>query len=166
MLRLRPLLAAAAGACLLGGSALAGTVDLTSGASPYALPDSEQYRAQFEAFQAELGLSIEQQAIIGEILADYGARLEPLFRQGADAAWSIMKVAPRDPDYSLDTEAAAQAAAQASAGIVRLISEMRSAVHSVMTEEQIATLDRLIKERREAWRAKLAERKAAAEAAE
>ena len=161
----RPL-AAIGLAMLLAGPATAETPDLTSGASPYGMPGSEAHRAQFEAFLAEMQLSIEQQAIIGEILADYGARLEPLFQQGAETAWSIMNVAPRDPEYSVDTETAAQSAAETAANIVRTISEMRSAIHSVMTEEQIATLDRLIEEQREAMRAKMAEKKAAAESSE
>jgi nitrogen regulatory protein PII-like uncharacterized protein len=166
MLSVKRLLAAIAVAVLLAGPVIAETTDMTSGASTYGMPDNEALRAQFEAFQAELQLSIEQQAIIAEILADYGARLEPLFRQGAETAWSIMNVAPRDPEYSLDTETAAQSAAETAAGIVRTISEMRSAIHSVMTEEQIATLDRLIEEKRAEMRAKIAEKKAAAESVE
>jgi len=150
----------------LTGPGLAEPTDLTSGASPYGMPGNEELRAHFEAFQAEMQLSIEQQAIIGEIMADYGARLEPLLRQGAETAWSIMNVAPRDPEYSLDTETAAQSAAETSANIVRVISQMRSAVHSVLTEDQITTLDRLIEERRAEMRAKIAEKKAAAEPAE
>lgn len=160
------LLAAAVAVALLAGPAAAEKTDMISGASPYAMPGGEAHRAQYEAFVAEMQLSIEQQAIIGEILADYGARLEPLFRQGAETAWSIMEVAPRDPEYSVDTEAAAQSAAETAAAIVRTISQMRSALHSVMTEEQIATLDRLIEERRQEMRAKLAEKKAAGETAE
>jgi hypothetical protein len=166
MTTVKQLLAASGLAVLLAGPASAETADLTSGASPYAMAGNDAFRAQFEAFQAEMQLSIEQQAIIGEILADYGARLEPLFRQGAETAWSIMNVAPRDPEYSVDTETAAQSAAETAANIVRTISEMRSAIHSVMTVEQIATLDRLIAEKRDEMRAKMAERKAAGESAE
>ena len=166
LLTVKRLLTAIGAAVLMVGPVMAEPTDLTSAASPYAMAGSEAHRAQFEAFQAEMQLSIEQQAIIGEILADYGARLEPLFRQGAETAWSIMNVAPRDPEYSLDTETAAQSAAETAANIVRTISQMRSAVHSVLTDEQIATLDRLIEEQREAMRAKMAEKKAAAEAVE
>ena len=82
--------------------------------------------------------------------ADYGQRLQPLFERGAETAWSIMRVAPKDPDYSLDTERAAQAAAETAAEIVRQLSELRSAIYSIMTAEQIATLERLMEERRQA----------------
>jgi len=162
MITFKRFLAASGLALLLAGPASAESPDLTSAASPYAMAGNEAFRAHFEALQAEMQLSIEQQAIIGEILADYGARLEPLFRQGAETAWSIMNVAPRDPEYSVDTETAAQSAAETAAGIVRTISEMRSAIHSVMTAEQIATLDRLIEEKHTEMRAKMAEKKAAA----
>lgn len=155
---LMPLLSVAA---LLAGPVVAQTdTDLTSGASAYAQPGSQAGREMFNQWQAELQLSIEQQAIIAEILADYGSRLEPLLRSAADTAWSIMNVAPRDPDYSVDTETAAQAAAQTAGAMVRVISEMRSAVHSVLTSEQIDTLDRLIETQRAELRAKMAAKQA------
>lgn len=155
---LLPLLAVAA---LLAGPVLAQSdTDFTSGASAYGLPESQAAREMFNQWQAELQLSIEQQAIIAEILADYGSRLEPLLRSAAETAWSIMSVAPRDPDYSVDTETAAQAAAQTAADMVRVISQMRSAVHSVLSSEQIDTLDRLIEAQRAELRAKMAAKQA------
>jgi hypothetical protein len=156
-----PILVAGA-LCSGPAAATEGTdADLVSSASPYAHSLPEAQAEQLRQWQAELNLSIEQQAVIGEILADYAARLRPLFQQGAETAWSIMNVAPRDPDYTVDTEAAAQAAAETAAQIVRTVSLMRNAIHSVMTVEQIATLERLIEEQRAAIRARIAEREAA-----
>lgn len=140
-------------ACLATGPALAQDTELVTGASPYAdmagLAEGKHAEAMAQ-WRDELGLSPEQQAVMGEIFMDYGTRLRPLFERGAATAWSIMNVAPKDPDYSLDTERAAQAAAETAAEIVRLLSEMRSAINSIMTAEQIATLERLIEERRQA----------------
>lgn len=142
---------------LLAGIASAEEADVVTSASPWSGTHgslSEEDKALMEARLAEwrdaLALSPEQQAVMAEILADYGARLQPLFERGADTAWSIMKVAPKDPDYSLDTERAAQAAAETAAETVRVISEMRSAIYSIMTAEQIATLEQLLEERRQA----------------
>jgi Spy/CpxP family protein refolding chaperone len=138
--------------------ALAAETDTVTGASPYGfspgdwpgLADSEQ-AALMAAWRDELQLSPEQQAVMAEIFMDYGSRLRPLFERGLATAWSIMNVAPKDPDYSLDTEQAAQAAAETAAEIVRTVSEMRSAVNSIMTAEQVATLEALIDERRQRW---------------
>ncbi len=44
--------------------------------------------------------------------------------------------------------------------MVRVISQMRSAVHSVLTSEQIDTLDRLIETQRAELRAKMAAKQA------
>jgi Spy/CpxP family protein refolding chaperone len=129
------------------------TTDTVSAASPYAFADG-QHAEEMARWRDALNLSPEQQAIMAEIVMDYGARLRPLFERGADTAWSIMNVAPKDPDYSIDTERAAQAAAETAAEIVRVISEFRSAMHSVMTAEQIATLDALLEEWRQRWREK------------
>lgn len=144
------------------------TADAVSAASPYAAGSSPEQSALLERWRTELGLSIEQQAIIGEIVADYGARLQPLFQRGAETVWSILNVAPKDPQYTLDTEQAAQAAAETAGQIVRQVSQLRSAVHSVLTQEQIETLDRLIEEQRAELEQKKAERAAgkAAESAE
>lgn len=141
--------------------AAAQNTDAVSAASPYATGASPEQAAMLERWRTELGLSIEQQAIIGEIIADYGTRLQPLFLRGAETVWSILNVAPKDPDYTLDTEQAAQAAAETAAQIVRQVSQLRSAVHSVLTQEQIATLDRLIEEQRAELERKKAERAAA-----
>ena len=140
----------------------AADTDTVSSASPYSAPyagwpgladgEAEQEMARW---RDELNLSPEQLAIMAEIIADYGARLHPLFERGAETAWSIMNVAPRDPDYTVDTERAAQAAAETAAAIVRQMSELRSAINSIMTAEQIATLEQLMAERRQQWREKL-----------
>ena len=161
---------------LLGASLHAQDLDVVTGASEWTSGHPEisaEDRAKLEAQLAEwrdaLNLSTEQQAIMAEIVADYGTRLKPLFERGAEIAWSVMNVAPKDPDYSLDTEQAAQAAAETAAEIVRVMSEMRSAVYSIMTAEQIATLESLVEERRqalaEAKQAKQAEQDAAETAA-
>lgn len=153
-------------AMLPAGLSFAADTDAVSAASPrMAWPMDPAQWAGAEGPHAEavarwrdeLGLSVEQQAIMGEIVADYANRLRPLVRQGLETGWSIVNIAPMDPEYTTDTETAAQSAAQTAAGIVRLLSEMRSAVQSVMTPEQIATLDRLLTEERERWRSKLAE---------
>jgi len=145
----------------------AAETDVVSGASPYGMPPGDWSGfADGEAGQAmarwrdELNLSTEQLAIMAEIIADYGNRLRPLFADGAATAWSIMNVAPRDPDYTVDTERAAQAAAETAAAIVRQMSELRSAINSIMTTEQIATLERLMEESRLALEAKHAARNA------
>ncbi len=145
---------------LVGSNTFAAPPDRISGASPYAGSHSSPHAMApagpnsefFNKWRDELGLSVEQQGVIAEIFADYGQRLRPLLERGAETAWSIMNVAPINPEYTVDTEAAAQAAAETAADLVRIASEMRSAVHSVMTAEQIATLDRLIEESRVAWR--------------
>ena len=150
-------------------------VDAMSGASPWtgghaemSAEDKAKLEAQLAEWRDELALSPEQQAIMAEIVADYGSRLKPQFEVGAETAWSIMQVAPKDPDYSLDTERAAQAAAETAAEVVRVMSEMRSAIYSIMTTDQIATLERLMEERRQAIeaakQAKQAEQEAAASA--
>jgi hypothetical protein len=144
----------------LPAPASAQTTDAVSAASPYAMGASPEQSAMLERWRTELGLSIEQQAIIGEIVADYGARLQPLFQRGAETVWSVLNVAPKDPEYTLDTEQAAQAAAETAAQIVRQVSQLRSAVHSVLTQAQIDTLDRLIEEQR----VELAKKKAELEA--
>lgn len=169
----RILLPAVTACFLLAGPLAAEETDAITGASPWASGHSgfsDEDKAKLEAQLAEwrdaLGLSPEQQAVMAEIVADYGSRLRPLFERGADTAWSIMNVAPKDPDYSLDTEQAAQAAAETAAEIVRQMSELRSAIYSVMTAEQIATLEGLIEERREALRQAKEQAKAAQEQAE
>ncbi len=154
-----------AGLFFVGSNIFAAPPDRVSAASPYSGSHSSAQAITpggpnsefFNKWRDELGLSVEQQGVIAEILADYGQRLRPLFQRGAETVWSIMNVAPINPEYTVDTEAAAQAAAETAADIVRIASEMRSAVHSVMTAEQIATLDRLIEESRSAWRERAAQ---------
>jgi len=158
---------------LAGGLSLAAETDTVSGASPYsgshadmaALAEGRQ-QEMLAQWRDQLNLSTEQQAIMAEIVMDYGTRLRPLFEHGANTVWSIMNVAPKDPDYSLDTERAAQAAAESAAEIVRQVSEMRSAINSIMTAEQIATLEGLIEEQRQQWRERAAARAAQDAAAE
>ncbi len=150
--------------------------DAVTGASPYATGHADM-SALAEGRHAEwvarwrdtLNLSPEQQAVMAEILMDYGARLRPLFERGADTVWSIMNVAPKDPDYSLDTERSAQAAAETAAEVVRVVSEMRSAINSIMTAEQVAAMESLIEAQRQEWRDRAAEhaaQKSAEETAE
>lgn len=139
--------------------------DTVSAASPYAHADMSaladgKHDEWVARWRDELNLSPEQQAIMAEILMDYGTRLRPLFERGANTVWSIMNVAPKDPDYSLDTEQAAQAAAETAAEVVRVVSEMRSAIHSIMTAEQMAAMDSLIEAQRQQWRERAAEREA------
>lgn len=162
----RYVLAVVVASCVAVSVALAEETDTTSAASPYsgthggdlsALADG-QHDELVARWRDQLNLSPEQQAVMAEILMDYGARLRPLFEQGANTVWSIMNVAPKDPDYSLDTERAAQAAAETAAEVVRVVSEMRSAINSIMTAEQIAALESLIEEQRQQWRERAAAR--------
>lgn len=154
---------------VLAGPAAADETDAVTAASPWATAhgafsaaDKAGHEARMAEWREALNLSPEQQAVMAEIFMDYGARLRPLFERGADTAYSIMKVAPKDPGYSLDTERAAQAAADTAADIVRVMSEMRSAINSIMTAEQIETLEGLIEQQRQ----KAAEAKAAKAAEE
>lgn len=133
----------------LGGHmAAAQEADMVTGASPVPPPHVTEMMTRW---QDELGLSIEQQAVIADIMRDYGPRMRELAKLGLAAGWSVMEVAPRDPEYTIDTDRASQAAAEAAAEFVRTASEMRSALYSVMTEEQIATLERLVQEGRDHW---------------
>jgi hypothetical protein len=100
----------------------------------------------------ELDLRIEQQAVLGDIARDYGQRLAALAKQGAEVGWSVLDVSPKNPQFSIDTEIAAQAAAEAAAQWVRTMAEFRNAVYSVLSPQQIELLEAKLEARREAWR--------------
>jgi Spy/CpxP family protein refolding chaperone len=153
----------AVSALWLGGQmALAQEEDAVTGASPVWPADGSgmhdfaagAHGDRFTRWTEELGLSIEQQAVMADIVRDYAPRLGEQVKQGIEAAWSVMEVAEDYPEYTTDTEAASQAAAEAAGELVRIASEMRSAFYSVMTREQIAKLESLIQERREHWQQK------------
>ena len=137
---------------LYGGLAAAQETDVVTGASPVYPPHvAGAHGDAMTRWNEELGLSIEQQAVIADIMRDYGPRIRELMKRGMETSWSIMEVAPHDPEYTIDTETASQAAAETAAELVRVVSEMRSAIHSIMTQEQITTLDNMIQERRQRW---------------
>ena len=137
---------------LNSGWAAAQDTDLVTGASPVYPPHvASAHGDVMTRWNEELGLSIEQQAVIADIMRDYAPRIRELMERGSETVWSIMEVAPYDPEYTVDTERASQAAAETAAELVRVASEMRSALHSIMTQEQISTLDNLIQERRQRW---------------
>jgi Spy/CpxP family protein refolding chaperone len=147
----------------LGGQvALAQEEDAVTGASPVWPTDGSgmhdfaagAHGDRFAQWTEELGLSIEQQAVMADIVRDYAPRLGEQVKQGIEASWSVMEVAEDYPEYTTDTEAASQAAAEAAGEFVRIASEMRSAIYSVMTREQISKLESLIQERREHWEQK------------
>ena len=133
---------------------LAQETDAVSGASPYGdKPTRAEVRERIMTrLNEELGLSIEQQAVLADILRDYAPRIAAITKDGIEVGWSIIDVAPKNPQYSVDTEAAAQAAAEAAAEWVRTVTEMRNAVYSILTQEQIGILESRWQERREAWR--------------
>lgn len=147
----------------LGGQmAVAQEEDVVTAASPVWPADGSgmhDYAAgahgdRFAQWAEELGLSIEQQAVMADIVRDYAPRIREQVKLGMEAAWSVMEIAEDYPEYTTDTEAASQTAAEAAAAFVRVASEMRSAFYSVMTREQIEKLESLIQERRELWQQK------------
>ncbi len=142
-------------ALLAAHPARAEDVDTVSGASTHAHGDpaarAETQERLMTRLKEELGLSIEQQAVLADILRDYGPRIAVIMKQGAQIGWSVMDVAPKNPQYAIDTEATAQAAAEAAGQWVRTMAELRNAVYSILTQEQIATLEARIAARREAW---------------
>jgi Spy/CpxP family protein refolding chaperone len=103
----------------------------------------------------ELDLRIEQQAVLGDIARDYGQRLAVLAKQGAEIGWSVLDVSPKNPQFAVDTEIAAQAAAEAAAQWVRTMTEFRNAVFSVLTREQIDLLEAKLQARRDAWQERM-----------
>lgn len=139
--------------------AFAEETDAVSGASPYGAHDpasrAELRERLMTRLKEELALSIEQQAVLADILRDYGPRLAALMKQGVEIGWSVMDVAPKNPQYAIDTEATAQAAAEAAGQWVRTVAELRNAVYSILTQEQIATLEARIQERRQAWQERM-----------
>ena len=127
-------------AILASQGAVAQETDAVSGASPYTdnkPTAAEVHERVMQRLTEELGLSIEQQAVLADIVRDYGPRIATIMRNGVEIGWSIMDVAPKNPQYTVDTEAAAQAAATAAADWVRTVTEMRNAVYSILTQEQI-----------------------------
>jgi Spy/CpxP family protein refolding chaperone len=100
----------------------------------------------------ELDLRIEQQAVLADIGRDYGQRLAALAKQGAEIGWSVLDVSPKNPQFAIDTEIAAQAAAEAAGQWVRTLTEFRNAVYSVLSREQIELLEAKLAVRRDAWR--------------
>ena len=140
---------------LIAGSLAAADVDSVSGASPYAHGSPADRKAAAERLAArlteELSLSIEQQAVLADIARDYGPQLAEITRDGLEVAWSVMDVARKNPQYGVDTEIAAQAAADAAARWVRTMAEMRNAVYSILTPQQIEQIETRMAERREAW---------------
>ncbi len=130
---------------------LAELEDGVGGTSSYAYGDATALERLLARLQEDLGLSIEQQAVLADILKDYGPRLKTITRQGIAVAWSLMDVAPKNPQYSSDTEAAAQAAAEAAAEWVRTVTEMRNAIYSILSPDQITLIESRLAERRQAW---------------
>jgi len=120
---------------------------------PAALAD---LREQLTARLVEdLDLRIEQQAVLADIAADFGPRIAALMNTGADIGWSVLDVAPKNPQYSIDTDIAAQAAAEAAAEWVRTLTEFRNAVYSILSAQQIEQLEARLRARRDAWQEQL-----------
>ena len=144
------------GLVLAAHSSLAQETDAVSDTSPYAWHHDAAARAELRErlmtrLNEELELSIEQQAVMADILRDYGPRMAALMKRGVEIGWSVMDAAQENPQYAIDTEATAQAAAEAAAEWVRTVTEMRNAVFSILTQGQIATIQARVEERREAW---------------
>jgi len=88
----------------------------------------------------ELDLTPEQQATVKDIFASARPRLHALHEQMRDVRESLIDTNPDDPDYSTIVNQASQKSGELASDLVREMSQVRTEVHAVLTDEQKAKL--------------------------
>jgi Spy/CpxP family protein refolding chaperone len=88
----------------------------------------------------ELDLTPEQQATVKDIFESARPRLRALHQQMRDVRESLIDTNPDDPDYSTIVNQASQKSGELASDLVREMSQVRTQVHAVLTDEQKARL--------------------------
>jgi Spy/CpxP family protein refolding chaperone len=99
----------------------------------------------------DLQLTGEQRQSIQAIFERYRTRGWDLAQRGQGIREQLMGVAPDAPGYAAAVDAASQASAALAADGVRLLSDMRTELYGVLTDEQRARLKEKASKERDRW---------------
>jgi len=112
----------------------------------------------------QLDLSPEQKETVKGIFTSAKPRLTALHEEMRDVRESLMDTSPDAADYSTVVDAASQKSGELASQIVLEMSQIRTQVHSVLTEEQKAQLPEIraeMKQRMEQRHERMRDKKAA-----
>jgi Spy/CpxP family protein refolding chaperone len=83
-----------------------------------------------------LDLTPEQREAVNSLMETYRPRLKTLRDSGRETRRVLMNTTPDDPDYSTVVAQASQEAGENASAMVLVASELRTAVHGLLTVEQ------------------------------
>lgn len=113
--------------------------------------DSAGTTGPWTARLESLGVTAEQRLAIQQVALRYRDRGLVLAQRGSAIREQWMSVAPDDPGYPQATEDAAATAADLAADGLRLLAEMRSEMHALLTPEQRQQMKEQAQKERQRW---------------
>ncbi|HSN72824.1 MAG TPA: Spy/CpxP family protein refolding chaperone [Steroidobacteraceae bacterium] len=88
----------------------------------------------------QLDLTPEQEQTVEQIFASARPRLSALHEEMRDIRHSLIDINPDDPDYATVVNQASQKSGELASELVREMSQVRTEIHAVLTDEQKAKL--------------------------